>query len=281
MNSTEFDLWNEVSESYVETNGIRLHTVQIGRGEPLILLHGFPDFWYAWKHVIMELKDHFRLIIPDQRGYNLSDKPKGVENYEIPLLIADIIGLSDALGIDKFYLAGHDWGGVLAYCIASRHPSRVKKLAVLNGPHLKIFQDKLQNDPMQKKASWYIHKFLEPGDPKSLSDAFIAQMKAGMEASDNPDKDKYMEFWTRPGGIIGGINYYKANIAGFTEWSGEIKVPTLVIHGMKDTAILPSCLEELDKFIEDLLIMRMLESGHSPLKEQPKLTADHLLDFFN
>ena len=121
------ELLQEVEERYIETNGIKLHTIMIGSGKPLILLHGFPDFWYVWKNVIMGLKDEFQLIIPDTRGINLSDKPEGVENYDLNLLVDDIKGLSESLQLGKFYLVGHDWGGVLAWAIAEKYPKLAGK----------------------------------------------------------------------------------------------------------------------------------------------------------
>ena len=201
MDSTEFNLMKEISSSFIEVNGIKLHVVQIGKGEPLILLHGFPDFWYSWKKLILELKDYYHLIIPDLRGYNLSDKPSEVEDYKIPLLIEDVIGIGDKLELEKFYLVGHDWGGALAYCIAEKYPSRIKKLAVLNGPHLKLFQEKLLTDEDQKKASWYISEFLKPGDKNELSKNMIQKFTAGAKSTNNPDLEEYIKFWSRKGGI--------------------------------------------------------------------------------
>ncbi|MHA1703150.1 MAG: alpha/beta fold hydrolase, partial [Promethearchaeota archaeon] len=119
-----------IEESYIETNGITLHTIIIGKGEPLVLLHGFPDFWFAWKKLIPLVKDRFQLIIPDMRGYNLSDRPEGVENYRMELLIEDIHGLINYFNFKSVYLAGHDWGGVLSWCIAEKYPDKIKKLAI-------------------------------------------------------------------------------------------------------------------------------------------------------
>jgi len=133
------ELFNEIEEKMIETNGIKLHTVMIGEGPPLVLLHGFPDFWYGWKSVIPGLKSDYKLIIPDMRGYNLSDKPEGVENYKIELLIDDIKGLIETLQLGKIFLAGHDWGGIVAWAFAEKYPELVQKLAILNAPHMKIF----------------------------------------------------------------------------------------------------------------------------------------------
>ncbi|GAG99770.1 unnamed protein product [marine sediment metagenome] len=121
----------DIEERYIETNGITLHTVIIGEGEPLVLLHGFPDFWYGWKNLVPLIKDKFQLIIPDMRGYNLSDKPEGVENYRIELLIEDIIGLVKELNLKSIFLTGHDWGGVLSWFIAEKYPDKIRKLGII------------------------------------------------------------------------------------------------------------------------------------------------------
>jgi pimeloyl-ACP methyl ester carboxylesterase len=123
---------DDIEERFIKTNGIKLHTIMIGKGEPLILLHGFPDFWYGWKELVPLIKDKFQLIIPDMRGYNLSDKPKGIENYRIELLIEDIIGIIDQLHFGSVYLAGHDWGGVLSWFIAEKYPNKIRKLGIIN-----------------------------------------------------------------------------------------------------------------------------------------------------
>ncbi|NVM19663.1 MAG: alpha/beta hydrolase, partial [Candidatus Lokiarchaeota archaeon] len=161
-------LVDDIEEVFVETNGIKLHTMIIGEGPPLILLHGFPDFWYGWKSVIPGLKNDYKLIIPDMRGYNLSDKPKGVDNYKIEILMDDIKGLIESLGLESVFLAGHDWGGVVAWAFAEKYPKLLRKVAILNAPHSKIFQQKLRNDKNQQKASFYIFEFLKPNGENFL-----------------------------------------------------------------------------------------------------------------
>ncbi len=266
---------DEIEEKYIKTNGIKLHTVIIGSGEPLILLHGFPDFWFGWKKLIPLIKDRYQLIIPDMRGYNLSDKPEGVENYRVELLIEDIIGLIDHFGFKSVYLAGHDWGGVLSWFVAEKYPNKIKKLAIINGPHLKIFQSKLKNDEAQKKASSYIFRFLQPDSEKIVLANNFQVLRGGLKE----DEDKYMAAWSQPGSITCGINYYRANME-YDDWSGIIKMPTLVIHGMKDGAILPGVLDGLDKFVQNLKIVRAEELRHSAMKEDPQMVASEFINFF-
>ena len=266
---------DEIIEKYIKTNGITLHTVVIGSGEPLILLHGFPDFWFAWKKLIPLIKDRFQLIIPDMRGYNLSDRPEGVENYRIELLIEDIHGLINHFNFKSVYLAGHDWGGVLSWCIAEKYPNKIKKLAIINAPHLKVFQSKLKNDEAQKKASSYIYQFLKPNGEKPL----IANNFQVLRTFLTEDEDKYIEAWSQPGSITNGVNYYRANME-YEDWTGIIKVPTLVIHGMKDGAILPVVLDGLDKYVKNLKIVRAADLGHSAQKEDSKMVASEFIKFF-
>ena len=142
-----------IEEKYIEVNGIKLHTIIAGSGEPLILLHGFPDFWYGWKDVIEGLNQDFKLIVPDTRGINLSDRPEGVNNYGIKVLIDDVKKLSEQLNLGKFILCGHDWGGAIAWAFAEEHPELLKKLVIINAPHPKALQSAIRTSKEQRKAS--------------------------------------------------------------------------------------------------------------------------------
>ncbi|MHA1456912.1 MAG: alpha/beta fold hydrolase, partial [Promethearchaeota archaeon] len=173
------------------------------------------------------------------------------------------------------YLAGHDWGGVLSWCIAEKYPDKIKKLAIINAPHLKVFQSKLKNDEAQKKASSYIYQFLKPNGEKPLIHNNFQVLRTFL----TEDEDKYMAAWSQPGSITNGVNYYRANL-DYEDWSGIIKIPTLVIHGMKDAAILPYVLEGLDEYVEDLKIVRAKDLAHSAMKENPQMVATEFLSFF-
>ncbi|MBA7656734.1 Haloalkane dehalogenase [subsurface metagenome] len=261
------EIFNEIEEKYIKINGITLHTIITGSGEPLILLHGFPDFWYGWKNIILGLKDKFQLIVPDMRGYNLSDKPDGIENYKLDILIEDIKGLSEKLGFTKFNLAGHDWGGMVSWTLAEKYPEILKKLIILNAPHPKIFRKLITKDNDQKKASGYIVRFLKEGESFLFENNFQALQLSVFGTAKNKkafsefDKEKYIEAWSQPGALTGGVNYYKAN-RSYEEWSGIINVPTLVIFGMKDIFVLPKVLEGLEDFIKDLKIVRIEELNY-------------------
>lgn len=266
---------DDIEEKYIDANGITLHTIIIGKGEPLVLLHGFPDFWYGWKKLIPLIKDTFQLIIPDMRGYNLSGKPKGVENYHIELLIEDIIGLIEQLNFDSVFLAGHDWGGVLSWFIAEKYPNKIRKLGIINGPHLKILQERLKSDEDQQKASYYMFEFQKQDGENFLIENDFKLLRMGIPKE---DEDTYVKAWSS-GTINCGVNYYRANL-DYVDWSGKIKVPSLVIHGMKDTVILPGVLKGLEDYVEDLKIILAEDLGHSAMKEDPQMVASAFLDFF-
>lgn len=277
-------IFNEVEEKYIETNGIKLHTIIAGSGEPLILLHGFPDFWYGWKNVILGLKDEFKLIVPDMRGYNLSDKPAGIENYKLEILIEDIKGLSEQLKLGKFTLAGHDWGGMISWTLAEKYPEILKKLIILNAPHPKIYRRLVTKDDSQKKASRYIKRFYEEGENFLYEQNFEALQSSvwGTAIKKNAfsdfDKEKYLEAWSQPGALAGGVNYYKAN-RRYEQWSGIINIPTLVIFGMKDIFVLPKVLVGLEEFVKDLKIVRIENASHWLMHDEPELVNSAIRDF--
>ncbi len=279
------DLFKEIEEVYIDTNGIKLHTIVIGSGEPLILLHGFPEFWYCWKSVIPGLKENFKLIIPDMRGYNLSDKPNDVKKYKMEFLIGDIKGLIEELNLKRVYLAGHDWGGVVAWSFAEKYPNLLKKLIILNAPHPKIFQKRLRTDKKQQEASSYIFEFLKPQAEKKLyEDDYRRLKKAVFEDMFSKtnftefDKEKYKEAWSQPGAILGGVNYYRANTS-FDEWTGIIELPTLVIWGMNDVALLPQQLEGLSDYVKNLKIVRSENSSHWITHDDPDLIISSIKEF--
>lgn len=271
---------NEIEEVFIETNGIKLHTIIVGSGEPLILLHGFPDFWYSWSKVIPLLKDDFKLVIPDMRGYNLSDKPEGVENYKVEILLEDIKGLGEALRLGKFCLAGHDWGGVLAWIFAEKYPELLNKLIILNAPHHKIFAQKLKTDKDQQKASFYIFEFYKPNGEKFIveNDYKVLRESVFNKNFSDSDREKYLEAWSQPGAIVGGVNYYRAN-RGFEGWKGIIEVPTLVLWGMKDITLRPQLLEGLSDYVKDLRIERHDKSSHWINHDAPEFVSSKIQEF--
>ncbi len=271
---------NGIEEKYIETNGIKLHTIIAGSRKPLILLHGFPEFWYCWSRIIPLLKDNFKLVIPDMRGYNLSDKPEGAENYKTEIILEDIKGLSEKLKLGKFSLAGHDWGGVISWLFAEKYPELLEKLIILNAPHNKIFAQILRTSKEQQKASSYILRFQQLNGEKYLIENNYKALKS-VVFNDNfseLDKKKYIEAWSQPGAILGGVNYYRAK-NDYSDWTGIIEVPTLVLWGMKDLALRPQLLEGLSDYVKDLRIEKHEKSTHWITHDAPEFVASKILDF--
>jgi len=200
-------------------------------------------------------------------------------------LIGDIEGLIENLKLKQVYLAGHDWGGVVAWALAEKHPELLKKLIILNAPHPKIFQKSLRTDKKQQEASSYIFEFLKPNAEKKLyEDDYRRLKKAVFEDMINKtnftefDKEKYREAWSQPGALLGGVNYYRANTS-FDEWTGIIEVPTLVIWGMKDVALLPQQLEGLSDYVKNLKIIRSENSSHWITNDDFDLIVSSIKEF--
>jgi len=214
------------------------------------------------------------------RGYNLSDKPRGIENYKIEILIEDIKGLSEVLKLGKINLAGHDWGGAVAWVFAERYPELLNKLIILNSPHHKIFSQKLKTDTEQQKASFYIFEFLKPKGEKFIIENDYKQLREFVFTKhfSELDKEKYIEAWSQPGALEGGVNYYRAN-RNYTEWTGIIEVPTLVLWGMKDLFLTPQLLEGLSEYVRDLRIERKEESSHWITHDAPEFVSSKIREF--
>lgn len=232
--------------TYVPTNGIKLHVVQTGpeAGPLLILLHGFPEFWYGWRHQIAHFADAgFRVWVPDQRGYNLSDKPKGIAAYRLAELAADVLGLIDAAGREKAFLVGHDWGAAVAWWIAEHHPERVERMAILNVPHGAVFLRHLRRHPSQWLKSWYMLFFQLPALPEALARRKNWRMAAeALQRSSRPgtftpeDLERYRVAWSRPDAYAAMINWYRALLRRPPKYAPRprIDVPTLLIWGARD-----------------------------------------------
>ena len=283
------------------STGVALNVAFAGAEDapPVVLLHGFPESHRTWREVAPRLEDSFRLIMPDQRGFAGSDRPQDVADYATDKLIEDIFALADTLGLDEFALVGHDWGGAIAWPAAMRKDPRLKKLAIVNAPHPLIFQKSLIEDADQRAASQYINWFRIPGAEKAIEamgfDAFFEKTFSGhTDLSKIPEAERrqYLADWSQPGGMLPMLNWYKASkimvpppgarvplpdflLRAFP----KIDVPTLVIWGMKDSALLPVQLEGLDQLVDDLRIVRLPEAGHFVPWEAGEQVASALRDF--
>ncbi len=234
---------------FVKINGVTLHTVQVGpeEGKLVVLLHGFPEFWYGWREQIPFLvREGYRVIAPDQRGYNLSDKPTALADYDLDKLAADVVSLLDAHGREQAYLIGHDWGGMVTWWAAAKYPTRFPKVAVLNVPHPATFMKTLQSNPKQVAKSWYAGFFQIPVVPESLLHAqdferlaTMVQDYVGMhDTFTAEDMVQYKKAWGRPHALRGMINWYRAIAQHPTQLNDpRIRVPLLMIWGARDIAL--------------------------------------------
>ena len=283
---------------YADVNGVRLHYAAEGQGPLLMFVHGFPEFWYAWQGQLAEFgRDHFA-VAPDMRGYNLSSKPAELDSYAVPLLVEDLVALADHLGHRRFTLVAHDWGGAIAWAVALLHPDRLERLVIVNAPHPAIFQRLLAEHPGQQKASQYMLFFRGAEAEATLAADNFALLRQMVLGEGQPwgwateaDRTAYLEAWAQPGALTGGLNFYRAarvgppasgetqrNLAGdLSGW--VVKVPTLVIWGEKDTALLPENLDGLDRVVSDLTIRRVANGTHWVAHEQPALVNRHIREF--
>jgi pimeloyl-ACP methyl ester carboxylesterase len=289
-----------IKHDYAEVNGVRLHYATAGNGKKLIVfLHGFPEFWYEWKNQLLEFGKDYTAVAPDMRGYNLSAKPADVDQYQVKNLIEDVRALADKLGHKKFILVAHDWGGVVAWAFAIAHPEYLEKLVIINAPHPGVFARELKENPAQQKASGYMLIFRSPQAEQTLSAnnyavLVRAVMGEGLQTGvfNEEDKKAYIEAWSQPGALTGGLNYYRAaRIGPPTEGDKEgtsfatsfpslnVKVPTLVIWGEKDVALLAGNLNGLDKYVSNLTIKRIPEGTHWVIHEKPELVNGYIREF--
>ena len=234
---------------FVETNNVRLHLVEAGPidGPLLILLHGFPEFWYGWRHQIDAFADAgFRVVVPDQRGYNLSDKPKELAAYSLDQLSRDVIGLIEEAEAEKAYLVGHDWGAAVAWWTANHFPEKLFKLGILNVPHHKVMGQYLRHNRAQRRRSWYMFFFQLPWLPETLLKlgnwslgVRMLRLTGKADTFSETDFDAYRLAWGRPGAMRSMINWYRAlmKVKATRPEDPRIKVPTLMLWGALDSAL--------------------------------------------
>jgi len=278
----------KIDFEYISTNGIRLHTALAGPqdGVPVFLLHGFPEAWFGWVAQIEPLAQAgFRLIVPDQRGYNLSDKPAGVASYQMDTLVADILGLADALGYERFHLAGHDFGAMVSWNLAMQHPQRIQRLAIANVPHPEVMKTYLRSHLSQILKSWYAIFFQIPALPERLVRAANWKFLISAMPDDlSPQKrDQYRAAWEQPGAITGMINWYRATFRqmGDSTGSSRIQTPTLVLWGKQD----PHLSYEMARLSLDLCtdgrLVTFEDASHWVLYDKAAEVSRHLIEHFS
>jgi pimeloyl-ACP methyl ester carboxylesterase len=281
-----------LEETFLETNGIRLHLVEAGpkEGKLLILLHGFPETWWCWKNQIEPLAQAgFRVMAPDQRGYNLSNKPHGIMAYHLDKTTGDVLGILIASGREKAFVAGHDWGGLVAWRLAERYPQVVERLAILNAPHPAVFLPSILRDPSQIGRSLYALFFQLPGLPEAMLRrddwALVVQ---SLRATSRPgafseeDFEQYRRAWWQPGAFTAMLNWYRANFRrppGRTSQE-RIRVPTLILWGAQDTALGRKLSELSAERCEDARLVYFEDATHWLQHEEPRGVNRTLINFF-
>ena len=281
----------ELEESFIQTNGIRLHVVQAGpkSGVPVLLLHGFPETWRCWIRQVPALVEAgFRVILPDQRGYNLSEKPKGINKYHVNELVGDVLGLIDALDYEKVNLVGHDWGAIVAWMMAFRHPERLQRLGILNVPHPLVMRRFLLRDLEQMRRSWYVLFFQMPWLPelgmrlKDWRGTVLALRGSGqVHTFTKEDIEKYKEAWSQPGAMTAMINWYRAAVRDRSWILNEmrIRVPTLVMWGMKDFALTHRMARPSLDYVEKGNLIFFPEATHWVQRDAAEEVNPYLIDF--
>lgn len=278
-----------LSDSYAEVNGVRLHYVEAGEGPLVVLLHGFPEFWYSWRHQIPALvAAGYRVVAPDMRGYNLSDRPRSWRLYDADYLAGDVAGLIRHFGQESAYVVGHDWGAAVAYMTAMRHPEVVRRLAILNVPHPARMLDGFRT-VKQLRKSWYMFFFQLPFLPERLlaRDDF-SFVKRSLRA-DSPgaftddDLERYVEAWSQPGALTGMINYYRAALRqtpGKTlARMSPIEAPVLVIWGQRDRHLGSELAEPPARWVTDGRIEWIPAATHWVQHDAPERVNELLTEF--
>ena len=284
----------ELEHKFATANGIRIHYVTSGTGPLVVLLHGFPQFWYAWRYQIPELATQFKVVAPDLRGYGDTDKPPKVSDYRTSILADDIADLIKAIGYEKAHIVGHDWGGGIAWVLASKHPQVVDRLAVINCPHPKIFLQALRSNPKQIKKSWYIFFLQLPFlpellfrlSPKGILKRMLRDTSKRKEAFSNDDIEKYAKELMKPGALSAAINYYRASFRSISN-AGErqnndksIEATTLLIWGEDDVALGKELTLGMDPLFKNAFRIHYIPNcGHWVNEEQPELINQVLMEY--
>ena len=282
----------EFKSQYAVVNDIRLHYISVGQGKLIMFIHGFPEFWAEWENQLVEFGKDYQAVAPDMRGYNLSSKPEAVEAYHVKHLINDLRALAQHLGHQKIILVAHDWGGAVAWSAAMRYPQWVEKLIIINSPHPAVFARELLNNPAQQAASQYMLLFRSPKAERVLSENNYARLMDMVTQFGSrwvmtaEIRQQYIAAWSQPGALTGGLNYYRVSplypptspedfqkiesILGLPHEMLAVKVPTLVIWGEQDRALLTGNLAGLEEYVADLTVERIPDGSHWISHEQPE-----------
>ncbi|MDY6796819.1 MAG: alpha/beta hydrolase [Actinomycetota bacterium] len=282
---------------YAHVNNIRMHYVTAGEGPLMLMLHGFPEFWYSWRHQIDVMAERFKVVAPDMRGYNQTEKPVGVDNYQLSSLMDDVAGLIRALGFENAVIVAHDWGGGVAWSFAAHYSHMVRRLIILNCPPPAVLMRHLMNNPVQRRRSYYMFLFQVPLLPemaiRAVNYRFIERIFRGwaIDKSSFSDHDikMFKEAASKPGALTGGINYYRAAFRSFLKspssyTRGDVKVicPTLVIWGEEDRALGKELINDFHNEVDgELTIKYIPHCSHWVQQEKPELVNSFILGFLD
>jgi pimeloyl-ACP methyl ester carboxylesterase len=276
------DVWDQVQHRSADSAGVKIHYAALGQGPLVVLIHGFPDFWYSWRHQMRALADAgYRVAAVDLRGYNDSDKPKGVEQYAMPLLVADIAAVVKAEQSPNAVIVGHDWGGAVAWNVAMQKPELTRLLVICNLPHPAGIAREIATNPQQKKNSEYAFNFQKPDAHKTLTAERLAQW-----VTDPAARARYIEAFNRSD-FESMLNYYKANYprpdapppAANTPFP-KVKVPVLMFHGLEDQALLPGALNGTWQWVEkDLTLVTVPGASHFVQQDAARIVSDTMVDW--
>jgi epoxide hydrolase 4 len=285
-------LKDDWQEDYIQTNGINLHYVTQGQGKLMLMLHGFPEFWYSWRHQISEFGRDYKVVALDLRGYNDSDKPKEQDAYRMSELIKDIEGVIRELGYENCILVGHDWGGAIAWNFAYAYPEMVEKLIVLNLPHPAKFAEGLRT-PQQLLKSWYVFFFqlpllpellIQANDYEAINAAFVGGA-IDKSAFSPQDIEAYKNAAAKRGALTAMLNYYRNLLDGLfadrrPQWQ-TLNIPTLIIWGEQDAALGKELTYGTESYVSNLRIKYIPNCSHWVQQEQPELVNSYMREFLS
>jgi pimeloyl-ACP methyl ester carboxylesterase len=266
---------------FAKSGDVKIHYVTAGKGPLVVMIHGFPDYWYTWRHQMPALAEHFQVVAIDQRGYNKSDAPEGVDQYAMPKLVGDVKAVIQHFGQQQAVIVGHDWGGAVAWSFAMQHPEMTERLVILNLPHLYGLRRELANNPDQQKASAYARIFQQPEAAANLNAEGLT-----FWVKDPSARPKYVEAFKRSS-FEAMLNYYKANYPKppyqpQTDPIIKVKCSVLMIHGLQDTALLPAALNDTWNWLEkDLTLLTLPKAAHFVQHDAPQTVTKTIVNWLN
>jgi pimeloyl-ACP methyl ester carboxylesterase len=294
---------DELQDHFADLEGCRIHYVSRGEGKPILFLHGFPQFWFLWREQLADLGRDHAVYAPDLRGYNLSCKPEDPEAYRMRHLLGDVVGLIRDLEISPLTLVGHDWGGIVSWAFALKYPEMLERLVIIDAPPPFTWNRDLRESPKQRDAVNYMVELSKPSpEPEemlaandfSMMDDVMLRIGGAQARLSDADRAVYHEAWAQPGALRGGLNYYRSARMGEQVAAGgvpeeyaakissqTVEVPTLVIWGENDAALLPSLTRGLSEWVPDLRVEIVPGAGHWVPYERPEVVNSLIRDFID